>query len=231
MDPGSPGSAEAAIAHFARLVATDEPPLDEAALTMSSVLQPDLDVVEWLAALDELAAGCPSPTREGVAAHLFGSAGFVGDRASYGDWRNSCLDHVISIRRGIPITLSVVTIEVARRLGVPLVGIGMPAHFLVGDPADPTWFLDAFDGGRVLDRDGCQELLTTTSRGQVPWRESHLDPTPTRAIVARMLNNLKAGFVQRRDPIRLALVMRMRVTVPELRRELPEAARAQAIFN
>ena len=90
---------------------------------------------------------CSAPTR------------FAGDRSTYTDWRNSCLDHVLETGRGIPITLSVLLIEVARRRGVELVGIGMPAHFLVGDPTDPEWFVDPFHGGRTLDRAGCEALL------------------------------------------------------------------------
>jgi regulator of sirC expression with transglutaminase-like and TPR domain len=122
-------------------------------------------------------------------------------------------------------------IEVARRVGVPLVGVGMPAHFLVGDPADPDWFADPFDSGRRLDRAGCRDLLARITHGQVPWRDEHLAPTPPRAVIARMLNNLKAGCTRHVDLIRLALVMRMRVAVPELRGELPEAVRAQAVLN
>jgi hypothetical protein len=134
MDPSGAELVARRLAHFTELMTgpASDLMLDEAALTMSAVLQPRLDVIEWLSVLDEFAASCPTPTREGVLAHLVGDLGFIGDRRSYGDWRNSCLDRVISGRRGIPISLSVVVIEVARRLGVGLHGIGMPAHFLIG---------------------------------------------------------------------------------------------------
>lgn len=233
MDPDGLDQTERAIARFAALVGGEPSavPLDETALQLSAVLQPSLDVIGWLATLDELAATCPIPTRSGVIAHVCGELGFTGDRTTYGEWRNSCLDQVIEKRRGIPITLSLVAIEVGRRVGVPLVGIGMPAHFLVGDPGDPEWFADPFGGGEELDRSQCRILLDQLTRGQVPWNERHLAPTPNRAIIARMLNNLRAAFAQRPDPVRHALVMRMRLAVPEFAGEATHARRAQAAFN
>ena len=223
----------AAIAAFTSLVARTDAalPLDRAALTLSAVLRPGLDIERWLDDLDVLAASCPDGDRDGVVATLFGAQRFAGDRASYSDWRNSCLDHVLETGRGIPITLSVVLIEVARRTGIELVGIGMPAHFLVGDPRDPEWFVDPFHGGRTLDRTGCETLLRDVTRDQVPWRASYLDPSPSRAIVARMLNNLRAGFDQRGDRVRLALVTRMRMAMPELDSAGADAVRALAVLN
>jgi regulator of sirC expression with transglutaminase-like and TPR domain len=233
MDPAGDDPIEQALRHFASVL-RGEPtsvPLDDAALAMSAVLQGGLDAIGWMAALDDLAAACPTPTRDGVMQFLFGERGFAGDRSTYTDWRNSCLDQVLITRRGIPITLSVLAIEVARRVGVPLVGVGMPAHFLVGDPSDRDWFADPFDAGRRLDRHGCRELLETLTHRQVPWRDEHLAPTSNRLIIARMLNNLKAGFAQRNDHVRLALVMRMRLAVPEFQSEIDEAARAQSVLN
>ncbi len=223
----------AAIAAFTSLVGRGEPdpPLDRAALGLAAVLRPGLDVERSLDDLDRLAATCPSRDRDGVVADLFGAEQFTGDRSTYSDWRNSCLDHVLATRHGIPITLSVLLIEVARRRGIELVGIGMPAHFLVGDPRDPEWFADPFNGGRTLDRAGCEAMMSDITRGQVPWRPSHLDPASSRAIIARMLNNLHAGFDQRGDRLRLALVMRMRMAVPELQDSHAEAVRALAVLN
>ena len=234
MDPaGEPSPVDAAIERFARLLGTEQtqPPLDEAALGISAVLQPALDVAAELHGLDDLAASCPEANRDGVVEHLFGRLGFAGDAVTYGNWKHSCLDQVLASRRGIPITLSLLTVEVARRLDVELCGVGMPAHFLVGDPSDPHWFVDAFDHGATLDRDGCRELLERVSRGQVRWRDSHLDATPPRAIVVRMLNNLRAGFTQRPDPVRLALVMRLRMSIAELADERRAAAQALAVLN
>jgi regulator of sirC expression with transglutaminase-like and TPR domain len=222
-----------AIEAFTSLVARSYPdlPLDRTALTLAAVLRPGLDIEHALRDLDGLAASCQASDRDGIVAELFGGTRFTGDRSTYSDWRNSCLDHVLETGRGIPITLSVLLIEVARRCGIELVGIGMPAHFLVGDPADPEWFVDPFHGGRMLDRAGCETLLRNITRDQVAWRPSHLDPTPNRAIIARMLNNLRAGFGGRGDRVRLALVMRMRMAMPELRGEQAEAVRALSVLN
>lgn len=221
-----------AIAAFTSLIGRSgaDLPLDRAALTLAAVLRPGLDVEHSLAVLDVLAASCPVGDRDGIVAALFGSKRFTGDRSTYSDWRNSCLDHVLETSRGIPITLSVLLIEVARRRGIELVGIGMPAHFLVGDRQDPEWFVDPFNGGRTLDRAGCEAQLRDLTRGQVPWHPSHLDPAPTRAIIVRMLNNLRAGFDQRGDRVRLALVMRMWMAMPDLGEDAA-AVRALAVLN
>jgi regulator of sirC expression with transglutaminase-like and TPR domain len=205
--------------------------LDRAALTLAAVLRPGLDVEHSLNDLDAVAASCPAGDRDGVVAKLFGAQRFTGDRATYSDWRNSCLDHVLETGRGIPITLSVVLIEVARRCGLELAGVGMPAHFLVGDPRDAEWFVDPFHDGRILDRAGCETLLREITRDQVAWRPTHLEAVTSRAIIARMLNNLRAGFDQRGDRIRTALVMRMRLAMPEIRNERAEAVRALAVLN
>lgn len=221
-------------ARFAKLMSgdSDSLDLDEASLVMSAVLQPGLDEIEWLAALDLIAGDCPTATPEGVSRYLFDAMGFAGNKDAYYDWRNSCLDRVIETRTGIPISLSILMIEVGRRVGVKLVGVGMPAHFLVRSADDDTTFFDPFNGGRQLDRDDARALFETITRGQAPWSDSHLDPTPNRAIVIRMLNNLKSVFARRSDEVRFALVMQLRAQVSELAvLEADEFASANAIFN
>jgi regulator of sirC expression with transglutaminase-like and TPR domain len=219
---------------FARLMSGDPEAatLDELALSISSTVQGGLDEIEWLAALDLIAGECPSPTPDGIVRHLFGDLGFRGDRRTYGHWRNSCLDHVLATRTGIPITLAVVMIEVGRRLGVSFDGVGMPAHFLVRTAGEPDELFDPFDGGRRLDRGGARELLARITDGRVPWDDRFLESTPVPAIAVRMLNNLKAAFARRGDRLRLALVMQLRATVPELRAaEAAEIEAAAAVFN
>lgn len=221
-------------ARFAKLMSgdSDSLDLDEASFIMSAVLQPGLDEIEWLVALDLIAADCPTATPEGVSRYLFEKLGFAGNKGAYYDWRNSCLDRVIETRTGIPISLSILMIEVGRRVGVKLVGVGMPAHFLVRSADDDTTFFDPFDGGRRLDRDDARALFETITRGQAPWSDSHLDPTPNRAIIIRMLNNLKSVFARRSDEVRFALVMQLRGQVAELAvLEAEEFASANAIFN
>jgi regulator of sirC expression with transglutaminase-like and TPR domain len=214
---------------FAEAVSDRGGDLDVMALSLSKVFQPDLDLIGALAALDELAAGCPTPTRDGVMNHLFGSGMFTGDRADYHHWRNSLLDQVVDARRGMPITLTVVGIEVARRVGVPLTGVGMPGHFLVGDAEDPTWFADPFHGRTGLTGVDCREMLV--QMGMSRWSERFLDPVPNRLIIARILNNLKSSSERRGDRLRLALVMQARQVLPEFSAEGDDARQALAIFN
>ena len=123
-------------------------------------------------------------------------------------------------------------IEVARRVGVDLVGVGMPAHFLVRVADDPDVFFDPFDGAGDSIAPGAATLFEDVTGGQVPWNERYLEPTPNRDIVIRMLNNLKSVFAGRSDAVRLAIVMDLRGAVPELaEREAAEIAAAAAIFN
>lgn len=200
-------------------------------MAISAALNAGLDDIEWLAALDLLAGECPTPTAEGVSRHLFDSLGFSGNRQAYYDWRNSCLDRVIASRTGIPISLSILMIEVGRRVGVRLHGIGMPAHFVVGAEGDDGVF-DPFNGGRHLDRAEVRAMFEELTRHQVPWQDHFLDPTPNRAIVVRMLNNLKAVFTRRGDQVRLAIVMQLRAQLPELAAdESDEIVSATAVLN
>ena len=220
------------VARFAQVVSASEVRLDEASLSISSALQRPLDEIEWLARLDVLAAECPTPTVDGVARYLFEDLGFTGNARAYYDWRNSCLDRVIETRVGIPISLSVLMIEVARRVGVRLVGVGMPAHFLVRTVDGPERFFDPFAGGTELDHEGARALFELVTRDQVPWRDSFLQPTFTLPIVIRMLNNLRSIFQGRSDELRLALVMQMRDQIEQLAEsESDEITFATAVFN
>ena len=125
--------------------------------------------------------------------------------------------------------LAVVAIEVARRLGVRLSGVGMPGHFVVGDPDDPTWFADPFHGRTGLLPSDCREMLE--GMGITRWSDRFLEPTPNRLIIARMLNNLKASCELRQDGVRLALVMQARQALPEFAAEGDDALQALAILN
>ncbi|HKN90817.1 MAG TPA: transglutaminase-like domain-containing protein [Acidimicrobiia bacterium] len=209
---GSPGG-EKAMARFADLVARpdEEIPLDEAAMLIAAQARPELDVGAELARLDELAAGCPEPTLDGLAGHLFGDLGFRGNTELYQDPDNSYLDQVLRRRVGIPISLSVLTMEVGRRLAVGLDGVGMPGHFLVRHRADPATFLDPFGGGRRLDVAGCRAIFTNL--GGTGWDDAYLAPVGPRAILSRMLLNLQGLFL----PANLksaAWVLQLRLAIP-----------------
>ncbi|HEV3364344.1 MAG TPA: transglutaminase-like domain-containing protein [Acidimicrobiia bacterium] len=227
---GSAG--ESLTARFAALVTRpdDEIPLDEAALLIAAHARPDLDIAAELARLDSLAAGCKEPTLDGLTHHLFDELGFRGNTENYGDPANSYLDQVLRRRLGIPITLSVVTMEVGRRLGVSLDGVGMPGHFLVRHRTDPDIFLDPFGGGRRLDAAGCQAIFRSLGgtdpgdRGRPPdsggvshlqWQESFLAPVGARVILTRMLLNLQGVFLPA-DLRSATWVLELRLTIPGL---------------
>ena len=197
-----------------------EIPLDEAALLIAAHDHP-VDVDAERAGLDDLAANLgPDPDAAAVASLLFGDLGFAGNTVDYADPRNSYLDMVRERRLGIPITLSVLMLEVGRRAGLELSGVGMPGHFLVG--AGPGVFYDPFHGGARLDADGCREQFVAT-RGDAPFRPEYLEPVTTAAIVSRMLANLVHTFVQR-DPSSAVWALRLRLRVPGL----PALERRQA---
>lgn len=225
------------IDRFAAVMSQQVPTLDEALFTVAWALRPEVDVLDQLTRLDDLAASCPSPTVDGVLRWLFrGPQPFMGDRTSYDDPANSLLHRVLDRRRGLPISLSVLAIEVGRRVGVELVGVGMPAHFLVGEPHPNTmtplrWF-DCFDGGRVLDAEACRSLYRQMSGGDQRFDMRWLSATPNRHIVVRVLTNLKAAAQRRGDTEMLRTVMRLRVVLPELAvAEGDELQRLMAPFN
>lgn len=229
MDPGRHLGLGHRLQALASALATPEAPLEEMALAVSSVVQPGLDPSESLRMLDELAEACPEPTRDGVMAYLFSDGLFRGDRESYHRWRNSCIDQVLTRRVGMPITLSIVGIAVASRVGVELVGVGMPGHFLIGDDSDSGWFADPFGGRAGLGREECRRIYSELGGQQ--WSDSFLDAVPDRQVIARVLNNLLASSKMDRDRQRLALVMRARQTMPEFASEARAARMAAAVFN
>lgn len=200
---------------FAALVAgTDAgPDLDVACLAIAAGAEPELDQARWLGELDRLADGVGS--LDGLLRRLFVKEGFAGNTQGYYDPRNSLLPAVLSRRLGIPITLSVVAIEVGRRAGVALEGIGMPGHFLLR-VANSQHYLDAFDGGRSLNLAGC-EALFRASTGAGPgtrFGPKLLTPAPVPVILARMLQNLRTVYRALRAPRDLEWVLRMRLALP-----------------
>lgn len=203
-----------------------ELPLAEAALLIAAEEYPHLDVPRYLVALDHLAVEASSRVPSGpdpasaaaaLCEFLFQEAGFRGDTVHYGDPKNSFLNEVIDRRLGIPITLAVVHLEVGWRLRLPMFGVGMPAHFLVGcETTGEPIFVDAFHG-TVLTEAGCQHLFNAMTGGSMPFRRDYLAPTPSRDILVRMLRNLKAIFLEKGDLDRMAgAVERILLLAPDL---------------
>jgi len=200
---------------FADLAGAPDPPLDGLALALAAQLRDGVDAAAALARLDELgdrlaerlAATPPVPAEEAraCAALLAGELGFTGDADDYDHPDNSMLDVVLERRRGLPILLSVVYVEVARRAGVDLAGIGLPGHFVVGHVgATPPILLDPFNQGAPIEETPAEALLR-------PWTAPQ--------IAMRMLNNLVAGFRRRGDLGGAIRAARMRLALPGTDRE------------
>jgi regulator of sirC expression with transglutaminase-like and TPR domain len=224
-------------ARFAALVqgAERELPLDRAALLVAAHAYPGLDVDEQVARLDELAESCFAPTLDALVRHLFVDEGFRGNTEDYYDPRNSFLNDVLDRKVGIPITLAVLAMEVGRRIGVPVAGVGMPGHFLLRDRVDPDVFVDPFARGALIDRRGAEARFHSVQGAGARFDDSFLDPIGSRAIVARILGNLKAAYLQRSDRDALSWLLRLRAEVPGVppqeRAELASVLAARGDFR
>jgi regulator of sirC expression with transglutaminase-like and TPR domain len=149
-------------------------------------------------------AGAPLRDRIGVLNDLlFRREGFAGNRVCYGDYRNSLLNVVLTRRLGIPISLAVVYMDVARRAGLGVLGVAFPGHFLLRVPDDDdeagAMILDPFDRGRELDDRACRALLAEHMGEDAVFSPGMLQPCTPRQLIARMLNNLKRTYVESRS--------------------------------
>ncbi|MDP8976221.1 MAG: transglutaminase-like domain-containing protein [Actinomycetota bacterium] len=223
-----------ATARFAELVhrSDDDMPLDEAAMLIAAHAYPGLDVAAELARLDDAARGCAPGDLDGLRHHLFEVLGFSGNTSRYGDPRNSFLNDVLERRLGIPISLAVVTMEVGRRVDVPLEGIGMPGHFLVRHGAEPRILVDPFGGGRIVDEATCEALLRSVYGPSAVFDASMLAPVGKRAILARMLANLRQLYLATGDVRSAGWVIRLRTTIPaDTVAEMADVASAYAALG
>lgn len=162
--------------------------------------------------------------------HLFEELGYTGNHDEYYDPRNSYLNEVFERRLGNPITLAMVQMEVARRLGVPLDGVSFPGHFLVRLPVDDgILVMDPFNGGRPLGADELRERAKPHLGGDIPDDNAlmHiLDPASHRAILIRMLRNLHGVYAERNEWDRAA---RSADRVLKISPEQPEALRDRGL--
>jgi regulator of sirC expression with transglutaminase-like and TPR domain len=182
-------------ARFEALVRRQDRPLpvDEALLLIAAHAHPSLDVSAELARLDEIAALVEEPSVEGVLDVVYERLGFAGDRDTYHAADNSLLPRVLDRRRGIPLSLALVLMEVGRRCGVDFEGIGMPGHYLLRPAGQPERFMDAFDRGRSLDVEGCRALCEGAIPG-FPWEEAYLRPDAPWTRISRTLGNLVSAY-------------------------------------
>jgi regulator of sirC expression with transglutaminase-like and TPR domain len=209
--------------------------LAEAALLIAQEEYPDLDRARYLRALDALGeeaarrvgnAASPHGAVNALSGYLFDEEKFHGNEQEYYDPRNSYLNEVLDRRLGIPITLSLVYIEVGRRAGMSMDGVGMPGHFLVRyRTGDEEILVDAFHRGIMLQREDCATLLAGTSGYTGEFRDELLAPVTKRQFLARLLNNLRGIYLAGGDYGRaLAAVERMLI----VDREGAEDLRLQA---
>jgi regulator of sirC expression with transglutaminase-like and TPR domain len=208
---------------FRAVAAEPLPSLDRVALALAGEFRA-VDHSAAMGRLDELGGeleaaldGSEEPLEQAEACRVLLGAGegFAGDREDYGHPNNSMLDVVLERRRGLPILLSVVYAEVGRRAGVPLAGVGLPGHFVVGHfGGERPVLLDPFGAGRRVETTAAPELVR-------PWGPSE--------IALRMLNNLVNTYASRDDPVRAVHAAELRLALPlgeDLRRELERELRA-----
>jgi regulator of sirC expression with transglutaminase-like and TPR domain len=183
--------------------------LIRATLVIARTEYPGLDLEAYAARIEELArrvAGLvpeldPHRALPALNQVLFEELKLRGNREDYYDPRNSFLNDVLDRGLGIPITLSIVYMEVARRIGLALSGVGMPGHFLLKYNSEDgkETLIDCFNRGDVLSRQDCQSRLDEIYSGEMKLRPEFLHPISRRQILTRMLNNLKTVYLSTRN--------------------------------
>jgi len=182
--------------------------LARASLAIARWEYPRLDADAYLERLDGLARAVDGVRRSPDALgrlhrlreYLFVEQGFAGNRDEYYDPRNSFLNDVLDRRQGIPITLSLVLMEVGKRLGLAIEGIGLPGHFIAGARLDDSQILlDPFNGGALVTPEECEELVGGVVGRPVTLLPEHYAPVSGRQLLTRMLANLKGAYWRRQE--------------------------------
>jgi regulator of sirC expression with transglutaminase-like and TPR domain len=186
----------------------DQVDMTRLALELARDAYPELDEDRYLRRIDALAGRVRDRCPDGLKVRhilgqinwvLFFEEGYRGNTDDYYDPRNSYLNDVIDRRVGIPISLSVLYLAVADRIGLDMAGVNLPANFMVRLRATPL-FVDPFQGGLLLDPKGCaKRIAEVTGQDEAPLPEELLAPCPPRTIVLRMLRNLKATYLKREE--------------------------------
>jgi len=219
---------------FEELSALPDDAIDVAlgAALIARDVHPGLDAQGIVAQLDEMAAplvgeglsrATPEHQAARLSAHIYGTLGFRGNEKDYYDPRNSLLSDVVERKMGIPITLAIIYCEIARRAGVPANGVGFPGHFLVrierpGMPGETEsrgepLFIDPFYAGRSLDEAALTRMVSRALGQDSILKPEHLAAASPRAVLMRVLTNLKAIYLQRGDHARAHLALDRIVTL------------------
>ena len=205
--------------------------LAEGALLVALEAYPDLDVDAYRRRLDGMAETISArlglelePRRivSHINACLFKEQGFRGNRRDYYDTRNSFLNEVLDRKVGIPITLSIIYLDIGRRVGLPINGVGLPGHFVVQYGAHPEpFYIDPFHGGKLLSEQDCAARVAQIHGQDLPWQESYLDAVSDLHILARVLNNLKVIYVRKgAHELALGAVDRLILLKPDIPSEI-----------
>jgi regulator of sirC expression with transglutaminase-like and TPR domain len=199
----SPGGQDEAVQEFRRFAAGDVD-LFEGALLISRLIDPEEDLPAARGLVAELALrvanrrGTVRRPIDALRQVLFDEEDFEGDEATYDDPANSSVARVLATRRGMPITLSIVTLEVGRRAGLALDGVGLPGHFVVGGEDLPAGeYLDSFAGGEFQDADDLEQRVAAIFGSPVELPPQAFAPDPPRLILTRVLLNLRASWERR----------------------------------
>ena len=202
------------VPEMAAVMATDPIDLARAALVIAKLEYPKLSPAPSHDRLQDLGgqaahaakqvAGAPArDVLATISRELFKNNRFAGNRTHYDDFRNSLLNVVLQRGLGIPISLALVYMEVAKRANVDVQGVGFPGHFLMRGPDEGpgsrALILDPFDGGRELGELDCRALLVKTQGEDAQYSPDLLKPCTPRQMLARMLNNLKRTYVELRS--------------------------------
>lgn len=209
----------------------DEIDLGRAALAIAHAEHPELDIESYVARMDRLAAavqdrsGGEADSYRLIAAMnytLFSVEGFRGNQDDYYDPKNSFLNEVMERKQGIPITLSVLYMEVARRVGLDLCGVGFPGHFLVKHVGkEEEIVIDPFHQGEVRSIEELEDMLDEIYRGRIAFQREFLFPVSKKQILRRILNNLKAIYLRQGDfPKSLSVVERLLILEPNSAQEM-----------
>ena len=229
IDGGDPGGIDFR-REFERMVGRPEEDLDlgRAALLVAGEEYPELDVDANLALLDQFAdvvndrAPADLPPQERaleIGRYLFGELGFRGNSVDYYSPDNSYFNRVLETRTGIPITLSLLFLEVARRIGIRCRGVGMPGHFLVGLEGVEVYF-DPFNAGVALTPGDCRNLAERLFGQRLSWNDGYLAPCTKYEFLFRLLNNLKVVYERTEAPEKAAAVIQRMILVNPDARDL-----------
>jgi regulator of sirC expression with transglutaminase-like and TPR domain len=213
------------IADFRRAVSGPDDWVDLAcaALEIARDDYPDLDVAGYLRRIDQIAVHVMERLEsEKTVYHriaalnsvMFEEHGFHGNRRNYYDPKNSFPNEVIERKMGIPISLSVLYMEVAQRTGLPLYGVSFPGHFLVKYSDDRERIvIDPFNAGEVKSRESLGQLLKSLYGGKVTLVDDFLEPVTKKQIIRRMLNNLKMIYLQEKNFLKILAVLQRLVVL------------------